>query len=216
VTQPSPYFIQRNGPPRDDGPELEPRNISFLEDEEGTINLEQYWHAIRKRLSLILGIVFAAILLTTVHEFMQTPLYTAETTVILKPGTPQMLQEKDSSQMDINAGDSDDEMENFKKTQYEILKSRSLAATVVQNQNLEHNPDFVGRKPAPGLLSKLKTKLKRSTSIIGFLSHLQGDLKAKAVEAGCDTVMPRAAFSQNLPQLLRRHGAIEAESGAAD
>ena len=56
------------------------------------------------------------------------------------------------------------------------------------------------------LIPKLKTKLKKTTSIIGFLSHLQGDLKAKAVEAGCDTVMPRAAFSQNLPNLLRRYG----------
>ena len=53
---------------------------------------------------------------------------------------------------------------------------------------------------------KIKSKLKRGTSVIGFLSHLQGDLKAKAVEAGCDMVMPRSAFSQNLPTLLRRHG----------
>jgi hypothetical protein len=59
------------------------------------------------------------------------------------------------------------------------------------------------------LIPKLKTKLKRSTSIVGFLSHLQGDLKAKAVDAGCDTVMPRAAFSQNLPNLLRRYGLVE-------
>lgn len=59
------------------------------------------------------------------------------------------------------------------------------------------------------LIPKLKAKLKRGTSIIGFLSHLQGDLKAKAAEAGCDTVMARAAFSQNLPNLLRRYGAIE-------
>ncbi len=61
------------------------------------------------------------------------------------------------------------------------------------------------------LIPKLKTKLKRSASIIGFLSTIQGDLKAKAVEAGCDSVMPRAAFSQNLPNLLRRYGAEEAE-----
>ena len=56
------------------------------------------------------------------------------------------------------------------------------------------------------LIPKLKSKLKKGTSIIGFLSHLQGDLKAKAVEAGCHSVMPRAAFSQNLPNLLRRYG----------
>src|SRR5271169_5067874 len=59
------------------------------------------------------------------------------------------------------------------------------------------------------LIPKLRTKLKKGTSIIGFLSHLQGDLKAKAIEAGCDMVMPRSAFSQNLPNLLRRHGLDE-------
>ena len=61
------------------------------------------------------------------------------------------------------------------------------------------------------LIPKLKTKLKRSASIIGFLSSIQGDLKAKAVEVGCDSVMPKAAFSQNLPNLLRRYGVEEAD-----
>ncbi|MGE0406704.1 MAG: hypothetical protein AB7O65_10410 [Candidatus Korobacteraceae bacterium] len=54
-------------------------------------------------------------------------------------------------------------------------------------------------------IPKLKRELKKATSIIGFLSHVQGDLKLKAIEAGCDMVVPRSAFSQNLPQLLRRH-----------
>ena len=61
------------------------------------------------------------------------------------------------------------------------------------------------------LIPKLKSKLKK-TSIIGFLSHVQGDLKQKAHEVGCDMVLPRSAFSQNLPQLLRRHGAPEEET----
>ncbi len=64
------------------------------------------------------------------------------------------------------------------------------------------------------LIPKIKAKLKRGTSVIGFLSHLQGDLKAKAIEAGCDMVMPRSAFSQNLPNLLRRHGLDEAIEAA--
>lgn len=59
------------------------------------------------------------------------------------------------------------------------------------------------------LIPKFKTKFKKTTSIIGFLNHLQGDLKMKAVEAGCDTVMPRSAFSQSLPNLLRRYGLEE-------
>jgi len=66
----------------------------------------------------------------------------------------------------------------------------------------------VNAKPL-SLIPKLKSKLKKATSIIGFLSHVQGDLKQKAHEVGCDMVLPRSAFSQNLPQLLRRHGAAE-------
>jgi hypothetical protein len=59
------------------------------------------------------------------------------------------------------------------------------------------------------LIPKFKSKFKKATSIVGFLNHLQGDLKLKAVEAGCDTVMPRSAFSQSLPNLLRRYGLEE-------
>ncbi len=61
------------------------------------------------------------------------------------------------------------------------------------------------------LIPKFKTKFKKTVSIIGFLNHLQGDLKMKAMESGCDVVMPRSAFSQNLPVLLRRYGVEEEE-----
>ena len=37
----------------------------------------------------------------------------------------------------------------------------------------------------------------------------------KALEAGCDTVMPRSAFSQSLPNLLRRYGLAEEEEDHA-
>jgi hypothetical protein len=64
------------------------------------------------------------------------------------------------------------------------------------------------------LIPKFKAKLKKATSIVGFLNHLQGELKVKAIEAGCDTVMPRSAFSQSLPNLLRRYGMEEEEEYA--
>ncbi|MGH9467035.1 MAG: hypothetical protein ACRD1Y_06740 [Terriglobales bacterium] len=51
----------------------------------------------------------------------------------------------------------------------------------------------------------------KKTPMIGFLNHLQAELKLKAQEAGCDLVMPRSAFSQNLPGLMRRHGLPEAD-----
>lgn len=82
-------------------------------------------------------------------------------------------------------------------------------------QNGDDKPSLIifdlnnaGAKPLT-TIPKLKSKLKKATNIIGFVSHVQGDLKMKAQEAGCDMVLPRSAFSQNLAQLLRRHGAPE-------
>jgi CheY-like chemotaxis protein len=98
----------------------------------------------------------------------------------------------------------------------EFVKSES-DLTERMKQNGEEKPSLiildlnnVSVKPL-SLIPKLKSKLKK-TSVIGFLSHVQGDLKQKAHEVGCDMVLPRSAFSQNLPQLLRRHGAADDES----
>jgi hypothetical protein len=98
-----------------------------------------------------------------------------------------------------------------------FVKNDKEALAELTNGEDENKPSLIvfdlnnaNAKPLT-TIPKLKTKLKRSVSIIGFLSHLQGDLKAKAVEAGCDVVMPRAAFSQNLPNLLRRYGIEEEE-----
>jgi PleD family two-component response regulator len=59
---------------------------------------------------------------------------------------------------------------------------------------------------------KLVQKLKaeddtKSITLIGYLSHVQGELKQQAQEAGCNMVLARSAFSQNLPQILKRHSA---------
>ena len=54
------------------------------------------------------------------------------------------------------------------------------------------------------LIGKLKADpATREVRVIGFLSHVQGDLKREAELAGCDLVLPRSVFSQNLEDLLR-------------
>ena len=59
------------------------------------------------------------------------------------------------------------------------------------------------------LISKLKSKPEtKGISLIGYLSHIQAELKQQAQEAGCDMVMARSAFSQNLPQIFKRHSGI--------
>lgn len=43
----------------------------------------------------------------------------------------------------------------------------------------------------------------RPIRIVGFVSHVREDLIAAARDAGCDSVMARSAFTQQLPNLLR-------------
>ena len=71
---------------------------------------------------------------------------------------------------------------------------KDLAERMLQNG--EEKPSLIifdlnnaNAKPLT-LIPKLKAKLKKGTSIIGFLSHVQGDLKQKAHEVGCDMVCP--------------------------
>jgi PleD family two-component response regulator len=61
------------------------------------------------------------------------------------------------------------------------------------------------------LIAELKANPEtKDIGLLGYLSHVQGELKQKAQEAGCDLVMVRSAFSQNLPQILRRYSASPA------
>jgi len=59
------------------------------------------------------------------------------------------------------------------------------------------------------MIGKLKANAEtKSISTIGFLSHIQVELKQKAIEAGCNMVLAKSAFSTNLPQILKRHGGL--------
>ncbi|HZS43715.1 MAG TPA: response regulator [Blastocatellia bacterium] len=42
----------------------------------------------------------------------------------------------------------------------------------------------------------------KSIPILGYLSHVQIDLQQQALDAGCDKVVPRSVFAQNLSAIL--------------
>ncbi len=47
----------------------------------------------------------------------------------------------------------------------------------------------------------------RQIPAIAFLSHVQADLAKAARDAGCDLLLARSAFTEQLPELLRRYSA---------
>ncbi|HEV8413468.1 MAG TPA: response regulator [Bryobacteraceae bacterium] len=88
----------------------------------------------------------------------------------------------------------------FVKSEHDALEQAKLhPALIIMDIN------FQGVDPL-NLIRKLKAdEHTKGINLIGYLSHVQGELKLQAQEAGCDMVMPRSAFSQNLPQILKRH-----------
>ncbi len=88
----------------------------------------------------------------------------------------------------------------FVKSEHDVLEQAKTQPVLII---LDIN--FQGIDPL-GLIRKLKAdEQTKRINLIGYLSHVQGELKLQAQEAGCDMVMPRSAFSQNLPQILKRH-----------
>jgi CheY-like chemotaxis protein len=88
----------------------------------------------------------------------------------------------------------------FVKDGVEVLeKAKSRPTVIVFDLNFE------AVEPLQ-LISQLKANPEtRGVSLIGYLSHIQGELKQQAQEAGCDMVMARSALSQNLMQIFKRH-----------
>jgi CheY-like chemotaxis protein len=91
----------------------------------------------------------------------------------------------------------------FVKDPEEVLeKAKTKPSLIVFDLNFEAAGPL-------DLIRELKAKPEtKGVSLIGYLSHVQGELKQQAQEAGCDMVMARSALSQNLPQIFKRHSGI--------
>lgn len=73
---------------------------------------------------------------------------------------------------------------------------RPLMVIVDLNSRSVNAVDLIGRLRASEELKGL--------SVIGFVSHVEAELKQRAQDAGA-MVLARSAFSSNLPQILKRH-----------
>jgi DNA-binding NarL/FixJ family response regulator len=61
--------------------------------------------------------------------------------------------------------------------------------------------DLNSRSQPIAAIQRLRAE-KQGLRVVGFLSHVQTDLAAQARAAGCDEVMPRSVFTQNLAAIL--------------
>jgi CheY-like chemotaxis protein len=56
------------------------------------------------------------------------------------------------------------------------------------------------------LIATLKSNEEtRGVPLVGYVAHVQTDVRQAAAEHGCDAVLARSAFVQNLPALLEQY-----------
>src|SRR5882672_7975670 len=102
----------------------------LIEEEE--MRLWDYWRMLRRHLRLITLLCVGAVIATALSLLMQPPVYTAETTLLIERNTPHVLDIREVLLESQGADEYD-----FYRTQYEILKSRTLAAWVIEEQESE-------------------------------------------------------------------------------
>jgi PleD family two-component response regulator len=91
----------------------------------------------------------------------------------------------------------------FVKDPAEVMdKAQSRPSLIIFDLNYEAASPLT-------LIERLKGSADtRGISLLGYLSHVQGELKLQAQEAGCDMVLARSAFSQNMPLIFKRHSGL--------
>ncbi len=134
----SPYLLWRT---RATGEPAADRHAA-LSDDERHASWQIYGDVIRKHIGIMITFFLSVVLTTGYLMMYQVPIYAAGATLLIERKASQLA---DIQQMLSEPFDTD--QHDYYKTQYEILKSKSLAAQVIQEHHLE--PIFAAAKPKP-------------------------------------------------------------------
>src|SRR4030043_449940 len=105
--------------------------------EQQEINLRDYWERLLRRKGTVLSVALGVFILGAFWTFIQKPVYTAKSTLLLEE-EPNILSFEQVLQIESMRDD-------FYQTQYRLLSGRGLADTVVERLKLYENSEFVGK-----------------------------------------------------------------------
>lgn len=183
----------------ENGFENDPRSVNgyygeddSYQDGEAAFDVRQFLAVIRANLLVISIIIASALALSVIVTMLQTPLFTASTTLQINDQSAQILGKQDDISQDpvVSAADT----ERFLQTQVDILKSRVLLERIAQKLRLVGNSRFydaMGMRQPSGDLSR---------------SELE-DLTLTALDKARDISIPRnsrlatVSFTSAQPQL---------------
>ncbi|MBN8261082.1 MAG: polysaccharide biosynthesis tyrosine autokinase [Xanthomonadales bacterium] len=179
-------------------------------DEDG-IDLLAYWHILLKRRWLVLGVAAGVLALSLLSALMTTPVYRASVLLELQKEGTQVVQVGGLQPGDFGGWDPE-----FLQTQYELIRSKSLAERVANELALDraaverlNQPGPVGR-----ILALLRPQARPASkpTAAATAKEAQADLDAAAgmigaglvVEPVRDSRLVRINFDSTSPQFSAR------------
>ena len=184
-----------------------------LQDErrdEDEIDLLAYWHILVKRRWLVLSILAGVVALALLKTLMATPIYRATSVLQLEKQGTQVVQ-VEGIQPDGYGWDPD-----FLQTQYELIKSRSLAERVANELNLDQaaldqlsEPGWFGRMLA---LLRPQSKAETEKKNVATAANAADELRSAAgivsgglsVEPVRNSRLVRINFDSSSPEFSAR------------
>lgn len=131
--------------------------MSAEQEDEDVIDLREYWNVLVRRKWTVIITVFLLLVGTVIATSMMTPMYRATTVMQIERSDGKVLQYKG---VEAEEGRYS---QDFYQTQYELLKSRALAARVIDQLGLQDSGDFQADED-PGVIAGMIGGLKQGIS----------------------------------------------------
>jgi polysaccharide biosynthesis transport protein len=123
----------------------------YPNDEE--VHLLDYWRIIVARRWTVAAILSTVVLLTGIYTFRQTPIYRATSSIQIDKENQNILSFQDVYQIETADYDT-------LQTQFEVLKSRTLARRVIEDLKLDETEEF--KRAEPGALSAISNYIQEN------------------------------------------------------
>ena len=163
-----------------------------LSPERGGEFAVDYWQVIRDRRWLVLSVLGAVVACAVVLTLLTTPVYRALATIKIEPDTIKVINSEGLTPAD-SAFDRD-----YYLTQYELLRSRSLALKVIQDLGLVDDPHFRESLPEASGKKDLAQTRSREKALVGQL------LGSLVIEPMRNSQLVRINFDSTNPELAAR------------
>src|SRR4051812_40565056 len=157
------------------------------------VHLSHYWNVIYKRWKVALSILLVVLLGTFLASYFSKPLYRSEIQIQIERENPNQITIEDL--FGIQASDQE-----FLQTQYILLKSRGLAARVIDDQKLLSDPEFY----PPGIDGKLKKDVDEIRN--NMVDAIIGGLTVEPVKgpSGLATNLVQVSYIASSPKLATK------------